>query len=92
MVPQGVKAVILLFPHKDDAKKRRDALYAQKLKEVGEGHIDPTVIWIKQTVRLHHFHHWPSWFAYADGRIDRSCFVWIDWKRMRDNGDVARFG
>lgn len=52
MVPQPVKAVILLFPLKDDFKKKRDARYAQKLQEVGEGHIDPTVIWIKQTVRV----------------------------------------
>ena len=52
MVPQPVKAVILLFPLKDDFKKKRDARYAQKLQEVGEGHIDPTIIWIKQTVRV----------------------------------------
>ena len=51
MVPQPVKAVILLFPFKDDFKKKRDARYAEKLKTLGEGHIDPTVVWIKQTVR-----------------------------------------
>jgi len=50
MVPQPVKAVILLFPLTEDSKKKRDARYTQKLKEVGEGHIDPTIIWIKQTI------------------------------------------
>jgi ubiquitin carboxyl-terminal hydrolase L3 len=52
MVPQPAKAVILLFPLTDDFKKKRDARYAQKLEQVGKGHIDPTIIWIKQTVRL----------------------------------------
>ena len=55
MVPQPVKAVILLFPFTGDFKKKRDARYAQKLEKLGEGHIDPTVIWIKQTVRPCHF-------------------------------------
>lgn len=50
MVPQPAKAVILLFPLTDDFKKKRDARYAEKLKELGEGHIDPTIIWIKQTI------------------------------------------
>jgi len=50
MVPQPVKAVILLFPLKGDFKEKRDARYAQKLQEVGQGHVDPTVIWIKQTI------------------------------------------
>ena len=49
MVPQPVKAVILLFPLTDDFKKKREARYAKK--QVKEGHIDPTIIWIKQTVR-----------------------------------------
>ena len=69
MVPPSVKAVILLFPWTDDFKKKRDARYAQKLEEVGKGHIDPEIIWIKQTVRLglsYHFHHLllsRSWFT-----------------------------
>jgi len=50
MVPQPVKAVILLFPLTDDFKKKRDARYAEKLRKVGEGHVDPTIIWIKQTI------------------------------------------
>jgi ubiquitin carboxyl-terminal hydrolase L3 len=52
MVPQPAKAVILLFPLTDDFKKKRDARYAKKLEEIGTGHIDPTIVWIKQTVRL----------------------------------------
>ena len=52
MVPQPVAAVVLLFPLTDDFKKKRDARHAEKLKELGEGHLDPTIIWIKQTVRL----------------------------------------
>jgi len=50
MVPRPVKAVILLFPWTDDFKKKRDAQYVQKIEEIGEGHIDPTIIWIKQTI------------------------------------------
>jgi len=50
MIPQPVKAVVLLFPLTDDFKQKRDARYAEKLKKVGEGHIDPTIIWIKQTI------------------------------------------
>lgn len=52
MVPQPVKAVILLFPRKGDIKKKRDARYAEKVKEIGKDHIDPTIVWIKQTVSL----------------------------------------
>jgi len=51
MVPRPVKAVILLFPLTDDFKKKREARYAEKLEELGEGHIDPTIIWIKQTIK-----------------------------------------
>ncbi|KAF9653328.1 peptidase C12 ubiquitin carboxyl-terminal hydrolase 1 [Thelephora ganbajun] len=50
MIPQPVKAVILLFPLADDFKKKQDARYAEKLEKLGNGHIDPTVIWIKQTI------------------------------------------
>jgi len=50
LVPQPVKAVILLFPLTDDFKTKRDARYAQKLEQLGTGHIDPTIVWIKQTI------------------------------------------
>ncbi|KAH9962574.1 peptidase C12 ubiquitin carboxyl-terminal hydrolase 1 [Russula dissimulans] len=48
-VPQPVKAVILLFPIRgklDELRQQEEA----KLKEEGQVHIDPTVIWIKQTI------------------------------------------
>jgi hypothetical protein len=51
MIPQPIKAVILVFPLNEDFEKKKDAQYARKLEQVGKGHIDPTVIWIKQTVR-----------------------------------------
>jgi len=95
MVPQPVKAVILLFPCTDDFKKKRDARYAQKLEKVGKGHIDPTIIWIKQTVRLKFI----SAFS-TPGRtrillhtmLMPGSIFWVDWERMRDYGDVTRFG
>jgi ubiquitin carboxyl-terminal hydrolase L3 len=52
MIPQPTKAVILLFPLTDEFTKKREARYAQKLEAAGKGHIDPTIIWIKQTVSL----------------------------------------
>jgi len=52
MIPQPIKAVILVFPLDEDFEKKKDAQYARKLEQVGKGHVDPTVIWIKQTVRL----------------------------------------
>jgi len=51
MIPQPTKAVILVFPLDDDFEKKKNAQYAQKLEQVGQGHVDPTIIWIKQTVR-----------------------------------------
>jgi len=50
LVPQPVKAVILLFPCTEDFKKKRDVRYAEKAEKLGQSHIDPTVIWIKQTI------------------------------------------
>ncbi|KAF9779199.1 peptidase C12, ubiquitin carboxyl-terminal hydrolase [Thelephora terrestris] len=50
ILPQPVKAVILLFPLTKEFKQKRDARYAEKLEKLGEGHIDPTIIWIKQTI------------------------------------------
>ena len=52
MIPQPIKAVILVFPLNEDFEKKKDARYAEKLEKVGKGHVDPTVVWIKQTVRL----------------------------------------
>ena len=51
MVPKSVRAVILLFPLTADFKQEREARYAEKLGQLGKGHMDPEVVWIKQTVR-----------------------------------------
>lgn len=49
MVPKPVKAVVLLFPiggQLEEARKQED----EKIKKEGQVEIDPTVLWIKQTV------------------------------------------
>ncbi|KAF8273126.1 peptidase C12 ubiquitin carboxyl-terminal hydrolase 1 [Lactarius quietus] len=48
-VPQPVKALILLFPIRGELKERSEDEEA-KFKEKGQVPIDPTVIWIKQTI------------------------------------------
>jgi len=51
LIPRPVKAVILLFPIRgklDELRQQEEA----KLKQVGQVPVDPTVFWIKQTVRL----------------------------------------
>lgn len=51
MVPQPVKAVVLLFPISEayeKARKEEDA----KIAKDGQHPIDPTILWIKQTVRI----------------------------------------
>ena len=50
MVPQPVKAVLLLFPISDqlEAKRREED---EKIRTQGPPKVDPTVMWIKQTVR-----------------------------------------
>ncbi len=51
LVAKPVKAVILLFPIRgklDELRQKEEA----KFKEEGQVPIDPTVFWIKQTVRL----------------------------------------
>lgn len=52
MVPKPVKAVVLLFPiggQLEEAKKQED----EKIKKEGQVEIDPTVLWIKQTVCMY---------------------------------------
>ena len=58
LVAKPVKAVILLFPIRGKLEELRQQEEA-KLKEEGEERvpIDPTVFWIKQTVR---FRSWSS--------------------------------
>ena len=72
--------MILIFPLTEDSKQKRDARYAKKLEKVGKGHADPTIIWIKQTVRLGFyliiFHSWLNQDLcsnYADARVN--CLV-----------------
>lgn len=51
LVAKPVKAVILLFPIRgklEELRKQEEA----KLKEEGRVPVDPTVLWIKQTVRF----------------------------------------
>ena len=50
LVPEPVKAVILLFPIRgklEELRKREE----DEIKEKGAVPVDPTVFWIKQTVR-----------------------------------------
>lgn len=48
MIPQPVKAVILLFPTNDAYEKKRREEDARLARD-GQHPIDPTVVWIKQT-------------------------------------------
>ncbi|KAI9453389.1 peptidase C12 ubiquitin carboxyl-terminal hydrolase 1 [Lactarius psammicola] len=50
LVPQPVKAVILLFPIRGKLEELGQAEEAE-IKEKGQVPIDPTVFWIKQTIR-----------------------------------------
>ena len=50
LVPQPVKALVLLFPIRGKLKELSEEEEA-KIKEKGQVPIDPTVFWIKQTVR-----------------------------------------
>lgn len=56
MVPQPVKAVVLLFPISKEYEEKRKAEDAKIAKE-GQNPIDPTIIWIKQTVYLYFYLH-----------------------------------
>ena len=50
LVPKPVKAVVLLFPAR--GKLEELAKREEEMKERGATPVDPTVFWIKQTVRL----------------------------------------
>lgn len=52
MIPQPVKAVVLLFPLTSEVKKMRD----EEDKSSSSSTVDPTIIWMKQTVRSSHRH------------------------------------
>jgi len=51
MVPQGVKAVALLFPCAGIISNKR-AEEDYKIKNSGQEPINPGVFWMKQTVRV----------------------------------------
>lgn len=67
MVPKPVKAVVLLFPISEAYEKKRKEEDARIAKE-GQHPIDPTILWIKQTVRS-------NVTLYS---IPHSDFGWID--------------
>ena len=50
MVPQPVKAVVLLFPISKEYEAKRKA-EDERIAREGQHPVDPTLIWIKQTVR-----------------------------------------
>jgi ubiquitin carboxyl-terminal hydrolase L3 len=50
MVSRPVKAIILLFPLSETLKSKRTEEEA-KIATEGQADIDPSIIWIKQTVR-----------------------------------------
>ncbi|KAF7356731.1 Ubiquitin carboxyl-terminal hydrolase [Mycena venus] len=49
MVPQPVKAVVLLFPISKESETRREQEDAE-IKSKGQPELDPTIFWIKQTI------------------------------------------
>ena len=51
MVPQPVRAVVLLFPYREAFKKFREE-ENQLLKSGVLPSVDPNIIWMKQTVRV----------------------------------------
>jgi ubiquitin carboxyl-terminal hydrolase L3 len=67
MVPQPVKAVVLLFPiteKYEELRKEEDA----KIAKEGQHPVDPTILWIKQTVRSFLLY---KCFLHVDKRTDR---------------------
>ncbi|EKM50356.1 uncharacterized protein PHACADRAFT_263608 [Phanerochaete carnosa HHB-10118-sp] len=50
MVPQPVKAVVLLFPISKEYEEKRKA-EDEKIAKEGQHPIDPTIVWIKQTIQ-----------------------------------------
>ena len=51
MASQPVRAVILLFPITADSENKKEEEEVKIAKD-GQPEIDPTIFWIKQTVRL----------------------------------------
>ncbi len=79
MVPQPTKALILIFPLSGQIKEKHQA-EDEKLKSEGGGvPVDPTVIWIKQTVCS----------ARTLSVTEADWVSGIDQKCLRDDGAVA---
>ncbi|KAJ6518653.1 hypothetical protein C8R45DRAFT_948827 [Mycena sanguinolenta] len=49
MVPQPVKAVVLLFPISPESEARRET-EDKDIQSKGQPELDPTIVWIKQTI------------------------------------------
>jgi ubiquitin carboxyl-terminal hydrolase L3 len=49
MIPQPVKAILLLFPARGDIEKNRIAV-DEKIAKDGQHEVDPTLLFITQTV------------------------------------------
>jgi len=52
MVPQPVKAIILLFPRDESIAGQRKA-EDERIAREGQPLLDKTILWIKQTVRVY---------------------------------------
>jgi ubiquitin carboxyl-terminal hydrolase L3 len=52
LVPKPVEAVLLVFPITEEFDKIRKS-EDERLQEAGQPHLDPTLFYIKQTVRRH---------------------------------------
>ncbi|KAJ8523142.1 hypothetical protein ONZ45_g377 [Pleurotus djamor] len=49
LIPQPVKALILIFPDLGEVKARNDS-EDESVKQIGAFPVDPTLVWIKQTI------------------------------------------
>ena len=79
MVPQPVKAVILLFPITESVETRRKQ-EDEKVKNLGQHPIDPTVFYIKQTASTHELDHpeaivLTEWYRSATHVGPLACFM-----------------
>jgi hypothetical protein len=80
LVPTPVKALILLFPIRGKLEELTEAEEAV-IKEKGQVPIDPTIFWIKQTVRPNPHPLSSQVYSSINARADR--------KRMRHDRPVA---
>lgn len=79
MVPSPSKAILLVFPITEvTEKKRKDD--DERLAKEGQPDVDPTLIYIKQTVRVFAFRYM---YLYSDRAKDLER-LWDDWIAPRD--------